>query len=406
DVCCRGGDRLVQALRAEGAAGREQHGAGRIQAEAAHCLVAAGGAVQVGDGLAHRHPDAARAGQGRAVEGGEHCGGTAGTEPVGESRAAVRLMDDERDAQGARGEIGGRAHVAAEAGDHVDLSVLQEGAHGAQGAGEAAREAQCGTVRAAREGHLLDRDELEAGRGDEIRLEPLGGAEHGDLRLRSAGAELIGGGQQRGDVAGAAATGEEDARGGGGHQDLRVPEGPRPVRRVREEDVEREEFAARRDCAVREGFAALVFFAALADFAMLADFAVRPVFVALRGAGRIPAERRTAPIWALIASAAPGSPRAKDRSTPSAVIEASSAEPPEEMNGSGTPITGSSPVTTIMFTNAWPRIQAQIPATVICRKRSSRREIMRNISRASTVNSSSTPRVPIRPSSSPMIAKM
>lgn len=100
------------------------------------------------------------------------------------------------------------------------------------------------------------------------------------------------------------------------------------------------------------------------------DLAVRlaELGAASRGAGSTPTELRTEAIRALIASGAPGSRRAKEISTPSAAMDARSAEPPEEMNGSGTPITGSIPVTTIMFTKAWPNSQALIPAIVICMK--------------------------------------
>lgn len=37
-------------------------------------------------------------------------------------------------------------------------------------------------------------------------------------------------------------------------------------------------------------------------------------------------------------------------------------EPPAETNGSGMPVTGISPTTTPMLTNAWMLIQAVIPA--------------------------------------------
>jgi len=37
-------------------------------------------------------------------------------------------------------------------------------------------------------------------------------------------------------------------------------------------------------------------------------------------------------------------------------------EPPAETNGSGIPVTGISPTTTPMLTNAWMQIQAVIPA--------------------------------------------
>jgi hypothetical protein len=93
-------------------------------------------------------------------------------------------------------------------------------------------------------------------------------------------------------------------------------------------------------------------------------------------------------------------------SMPRASMEASRALPPEEMNGRGTPSTGSRPVTTIMFTSAWPISQQVTPATVIWMKGSRARWIIRNRMRASRLNIRTTPRVPTSPSSSPMIAKM
>ena len=38
-----------------------------------------------------------------------------------------------------------------------------------------------------------------------------------------------------------------------------------------------------------------------------------------------------------------------------------SDEPPRLMNGSGTPVTGTSATTTPMLTNAWPHSQAVMP---------------------------------------------
>ncbi len=55
-------------------------------------------------------------------------------------------------------------------------------------------------------------------------------------------------------------------------------------------------------------------------------------------------------------------------STPSAAIVMMSAEPPAETSGSGTPITGRSPMTTPMLMKAWPTIQHAIPAVVIFTK--------------------------------------
>lgn len=42
-----------------------------------------------------------------------------------------------------------------------------------------------------------------------------------------------------------------------------------------------------------------------------------------------------------------------------------SAEPPADINGNGTPSTGSTPSTTAMFTNACPITQIMTPATAM-----------------------------------------
>ena len=91
---------------------------------------------------------------------------------------------------------------------------------------------------------------------------------------------------------------------------------------------------------------------------------------------------------------------------PSANMVGSSAEPPYDTSGSGTPMTGSRPSTAPMLTSAWPMIQAVTPAVAIRTKGSSLRTASRKQAQASTANSASTASVPTRPSSSPMIAKM
>ena len=85
---------------------------------------------------------------------------------------------------------------------------------------------------------------------------------------------------------------------------------------------------------------------------------------------------------------------------------AMSCEPPEEMNGSGTPSTGSSPSTTPMFTSDWPMshtMAAPVTTRVICMRACC---TMRSSVQASSAMSASTTAAPSSQSSSPMIAKM
>ena len=49
------------------------------------------------------------------------------------------------------------------------------------------------------------------------------------------------------------------------------------------------------------------------------------------------------------------------RSTPVDSIVIDSAEPPKEMNGSGSPLVGSRPVTTPRLTSVWVAISSVIP---------------------------------------------
>src|SRR5699024_4982505 len=106
-------------------------------------------------------------------------------------------------------------------------------------------------------------------------------------------ADLGGGGEQRGDVSGAAAPGEQDAgRALGGHRVLR--DGEEEARRFRR----------------RERFRPPERGPGVARFAGRERFA--PDGAASRGAGSTLMERRTDPRRALIASGAPGSRRAKE----------------------------------------------------------------------------------------------
>jgi len=58
---------------------------------------------------------------------------------------------------------------------------------------------------------------------------------------------------------------------------------------------------------------------------------------------------------------------------PRATIEVISAEPPEDTSGSGTPMTGSIPMTAPTLTSIWPSSQAIAPAVAIRTNRSSAR---------------------------------
>ena len=91
---------------------------------------------------------------------------------------------------------------------------------------------------------------------------------------------------------------------------------------------------------------------------------------------------------------------------PIATREVTRADPPAEMSGSGTPSTGSMPSTTAMLTKACPMIHIITTLTATRANGSVLARMMRTSAIASTTNSTSTSTAPIRPSSSPMMAKM
>ncbi|PLC13007.1 hypothetical protein AUQ48_13220 [Kocuria flava] len=76
------------------------------------------------------------------------------------------------------------------------------------------------------------------------------------------------------------------------------------------------------------------------------------------------------------------------------------------MNGRGTPMTGSTPVTIPMLMNAWPTSQVTTPAVARRTKGSRARRMTRAMARAMSANRARISTVPSRPSSSPMIEKM
>ena len=83
-----------------------------------------------------------------------------------------------------------------------------------------------------------------------------------------------------------------------------------------------------------------------------------------------------------------------------------SDEPPNETNGNGRPVTGSSPITAPILMNAWLTIQQVMPMARKRPKRSGARAAVRIPRKASAPKRPTTRRLPIRPSSSPMMAKM
>src|SRR5699024_8431386 len=84
----------------------------------------------------------------------------------------------------------------------------------------------------------------------------------------------------------------------------------------------------------------------------------------------------------------------------------SNAEPPEEINGSGTPIMGSKPVTIAMFINVWHKSQVMMAPVVISTKVSLVLYATRNMPMPKVINRPMTNSAPTSPSSSPNTAKI
>lgn len=222
DVGGRGDDRAVERAGALRAAGHEQRGPVGVEAELGDGVVAQPSAVEPRDLRPQRHADELAA-QPRRPVGQPDERRPAGAEHVRHARLRVRLVDRDRHALEARGPVGGRGGVAAEADDDVDAALADERADLAHGAAPAAGEPQRGDVRTPREGQLLDRDELEARARHELALEPLRGAEHRELGLGMALPQPLRGREQRVDVSGGPAAGEQ-------HTHVRPPRpgAPRP----------------------------------------------------------------------------------------------------------------------------------------------------------------------------------
>ena len=82
----------------------------------------------------------------------------------------------------------------------------------------------------------------------------------------------------------------------------------------------------------------------------------------------------------------------------------SSDDPPKLTNGSGMPLVGSNPSTTLMLKNAWIATMAVRPSARNAPKRSGARIAARSPRQAITPKQASTIVVPINPSSSPITA--
>ena len=94
------------------------------------------------------------------------------------------------------------------------------------------------------------------------------------------------------------------------------------------------------------------------------------------------------------------------RRIPTEASSTTRLEPPYETNGSGTPVRGAIASTAARLTAAWPQMSEVIPAATSFPKGSRQRRATEKPAKAKSPNASTTPAVPINPSSSPTTARI
>ncbi len=204
------GDHLVEPPGALRAAGDQQRRQVLVEAEGVPGLGADRGPVQGGDGAAQRDADVARVAQ-LAVGGGDGDRvGVPGADLVGQARAGVGLVDDDRHAEPLGGEVAGQRDVAAEADDAVGLGALQDLLGGLDGAAQPPGDGDQFGGGPAGQRYGRDQRQFVAALGHEPGLQALLGAECGDPHGRVLPAQGIGERERRLDVAGGPPTGEYD----------------------------------------------------------------------------------------------------------------------------------------------------------------------------------------------------
>ncbi len=222
-LCRRDG--VVEPARALGAAGDQQGGRVRSQAEPAPRLLAQGGPVQRGDHPPDRQADVTGSGQ-RCVREADRDGpGQPRPQLVRDAGHGVALVHHERQASPARGQVGRHGDVAAVADHHVGahpVDHVEGGAHRPEQPGRHLDQVRRG---AARERHRRDQLQRVAGFGDHPLLQPLRGAQRGHLDAGIDPGQGVGGGEQRRGVTRRPAPGKQNTHG------AIVPGGPGRPRR-------------------------------------------------------------------------------------------------------------------------------------------------------------------------------
>jgi hypothetical protein len=215
----------VERGRPLAAAADQHHGRPVGEAVGGPPLGPQGGPVEGEEGGGERHADEADVAPGREVgagllEGGGHVAGDPGRHEVGLARHGAGLVDHRGDPRHPGPGDEGHAGVAAHPDGDVDASPPEQPAGLERGAGERDRQER---LARAGEGHHVDEVELVPGLGDEVALEPAGGADEGD-RGGGLGPEERGGQRQAGeDVPAGATGGDGDRRSAGSHRTGSLP---------------------------------------------------------------------------------------------------------------------------------------------------------------------------------------
>lgn len=195
----------------------DQRGQVRVQFQRFAGTRLGGGPFQPGNFGAHGHPDVAGVPERRGVEGDGHIFGQHRANTVGEAGTRVGLVDHNGDPPPPGSQVHGRAHVPANAHEHVCAVFVQDPAGLPYGPGQSAGEPDQVHGGFARQRHPVDRGKVQAGRRHQAGLHAGRCPDGKEAGFRRGGPDGSGDGKQRADVACRSAAGEDDGEVLGSH---------------------------------------------------------------------------------------------------------------------------------------------------------------------------------------------
>ncbi len=205
----RRGEGPVDALGARGAAGDDQCGFVRVQAERLPRAGPGCGAVQAGDFRPHGHAHMPRAAEFGRGEGDGHVAAEAGADTVCQARAGVGLVDHDRDLPAPGGKVHRGAHIAADAHQDVGAGLVQDGTGLLYRTGHPAGEPEQVHGGPARERDPADGGQIQPGGRNQPGFHPARGAHCQELHSGQRLPQGTGDGQERADVSGGSAAGKD-----------------------------------------------------------------------------------------------------------------------------------------------------------------------------------------------------